>query len=38
MMKESAARKLTRAKIGISPAQEQLKLWEDALKAAMKRK
>ena len=38
MMKESAARKLERAKTGISPAQEQLKLWEDAHKAAMKRK
>lgn len=38
MMKESAARKLERAKRGIySPAQEQLRLWEDAHEAAMQR-
>jgi hypothetical protein len=37
-MKESAARKLERAKKGIySPAQEQLRLWEDAHEAAMQR-
>ena len=38
IMKESAARKLERAKKGIySPAQEQLRLWEDAHEAAMQR-
>ena len=38
MMKESAARKLERAKKGIySPAQEQIRLWEDAHEAAMQR-
>lgn len=39
MLKESAARKLERAKKGcVSSSQEQLKLWEDAQKAAIQRK
>ncbi|KAL3774939.1 hypothetical protein ACHAW5_001301 [Stephanodiscus triporus] len=39
MLKESAARKLERAKKGcVSSSQEQLQLWEDAQKAAIQRK
>jgi len=34
IMKESAARKLDRAKKGISPTQEQQQLWDDAQEAA----
>lgn len=37
IMKESAARKLDRAKRGISPTQEQDKLWEHAHEAARNR-
>jgi hypothetical protein len=38
IVKESAVRKLERAKKGVAPAQEQLKLWEEAHEAAMQRK
>lgn len=37
VMRESAARKIHRAKKGISPDQEQQKLWDDAHEAARRR-
>jgi hypothetical protein len=37
IMRESAARKIYRAKSGVSPDQEQQKLWDDAQEAARQR-